>query len=232
MNYLIKKALEDDPVLKIGFERNLISATSLAKHIMNNNPGEDIKHESLRTAIRRLKRSKKESNLFHSAQDILAKSYLHVRSNMVKLEFKKDESTLHLINKSFKINEVYNNNDLFRLIKGHTVLHAIVEEINLDKIFDLFHGKIIRSHKGLSEFIIAMPFESRETPGVLLTLVNELSMNHINFVQAHSCGEEINIIVDGKDSQKCFNLLSNLFERCKINSGMVDNSSNIIEVEA
>ncbi|MBR9675630.1 hypothetical protein GOV05_01325 [Candidatus Woesearchaeota archaeon] len=218
MNYLISKTLEEDPILRMGYERKLISAGTLAKHIVIQNPERELHPESVRTAIRRLKRPKRnDSNLLEKAEKILADSALHVRSNMVKIEFVKDESTLQLINKSFKINELYNN-DLFRLIKGHSVLHAIVEEANMDKILNLFEGKVMATHKGLCEFIIAMPFNGRDTPGVLLTLTNELSLNSINIVQAFSCGEEINIIVDDKDNQKAYNLLTNLFKRAKINT--------------
>lgn len=216
-NYIISKILEEDPVLRIGFERNLISAGALAKHIVRLNPDRDLNSESVRTAIRRHKKDIKKLNVLDKAEKVLAESCLHVRSNMVKIEFKQDESTLQLINKSFRLNELYNN-ELFRLIKGHSVLHAIVEERNLGKIMKLFEGKVERIENGLCEFIIVMPFIGTKTPGILMTLVNELSMNNINVVQAFSCGEEINIIVDEKENQKAYNLLSCLFKRCKISS--------------
>jgi aspartokinase len=215
--YLISKTLEEDPVLRMGFERNLISAGALAKHIANLNPEQVLNSESLRTAIRRLKRNSNKIDILGNAAKILSNAYLHVRNNMVKIEFKKDESTLHLINKSFKINELYNN-ELFRLIKGHSVLHAIVEEVNLDKIVCLFDGKIINIEKGLCEFIVIFPDLGTRTPGILLTLINELSMNNINIVQGFSCGTEINIIVSEKENQKAYNILTNLLKRCRLSA--------------
>ncbi|MFH1317381.1 MAG: hypothetical protein ABII01_07710 [Candidatus Woesearchaeota archaeon] len=216
-NFLVAKTIDEDPILRIGFERNLISASKLAKHIVEMNSEKSINLESVRTCIRRLKKDIVKQNVLSNAQEIISKSYLHVRNNMVKVEFKKDESTLHLINKSFKINELYNN-DLFRLIKGHSVLHAVFEESNYERILDLFSGKIEEIDKNLCEFIILMPKDSKKTPGVLITLTNELSMNNINFIEAYSCGEEINLIIDDKDSQKGYNILSNLFRRCKLKS--------------
>lgn len=215
--YLITKTLEDDPVLRMGFDRNLISAGALAKHIVGLHPEYGLNAESVRTAIRRLKRNGNKVDVLGKAASVLSNAYLHVRNNMVKVEFRKDESTLQLINKSFKINELYNN-ELFRLIKGHSVLHAIVEDTNLQKIEELFEGKIIKTQKGLCEFIVIFPDIGTRTPGVLLTLINELSMNNINIIQGFSCGTEINIIVEEKDNQHAYNVLTNLLKRCKLES--------------
>lgn len=217
MHYLVSKALEEDSILRIGFERGLISPGNLAKQIVKIFPDQGLNPESVRTSIRRFKKNIKKQNILNKAEKVLGGSYLHVRSNIVKIEFKKDESTLQLLNKSFRINEIYNN-DIFRLIKGHSVFHAIVEEVNVDKLLDLFEGKIIKTQEGLCEFIIIMPQISRITPGIYMTLINELSMNNINIVQAFSCGEEINLIVDEKDNQKTYNLLTSLFKRCRMNS--------------
>ncbi len=215
INYIISKAFEQDSVLRLGFERKLISPGAVAKHIIRENPGKELNLESLRTTIRRYsKRIRKNTEFLGSARKVLARSYLHVRNSIVKVELNKDEATLELINKSFHINKIYNN-DIFRLIKGHSVLHAIVEESNIKDILSLFEGKIIGTHTGLCEFIIVMPFESRKTPGIILTLLNELSMSNINIVQAFSCGEEINIIVDDEDNQRAYNMLTGLFRKCR-----------------
>mgnify|MGYP006280522669 CR=1 FL=1 len=210
--HVVSEALDADPVLRLGFERNLISPGTLATHIGALH--QDINKESLRTAIRRLKRSGSRNQLLENAERILAQSYLHVRSNIIKIVFKNEESTLQIINKTFKLNELYNN-DLFRLIKGHSVLNAICEETHYDKIESLFSGKIENVFQGLSEFIIVMPKESMQTPGTLMTLTNELTLSNINIVEQFSSGGEVNIIVDGGDSQRTFNILSSLITRCR-----------------
>lgn len=217
ISYMIQNTLENDSVLKIAFQRNLISPGTLAKHIVKLNPQEGLNEETVRTSIRRMRRKSKrdDTNIIKSAQEVLARSSLHVRSNIVKIEFNKNEATLNLINKTFKINEI-NNNNLFRLIKGHSVFHAIAEETNFEKIKEIFSGNIIGLQKDLCEFIVIMPEMSKQTPGILLTLINELSLNSINIVQAFSCGEEINVIVDDKENQKAYNLLTDLFKRCKM----------------
>jgi hypothetical protein len=214
--FLIQKTFEEDPVLRIAFDRNLISAGTLSKHIIKLHPELNLNQESLRTAVRRLKRSSNKIDILGRAQKVLADSYLYVRNNMVKLELQKDESTLHLINQSLKIDE--NNNDLFRLIKGHSVLHAIIEESSLLKMKEIFAGKILNIQENLCEFIVIFSELGKTTPGMLLNLVNELSMNNINLVQAFNCGAEVNLIVDEKDNQKAFNILTNFFKRCKINT--------------
>jgi aspartokinase len=214
--YLIEKTFEEDPVLRISFDRSLISAGTLAKHIIKLHPELNLNEESLRTAVRRLKRNFVQGNILKNAQRVLAHAYLHVRNNMVKIELRKEDSTLHLINQSFKINEI-NNNDIFRLIKGHSVLHAIVEDSNLPKMKEVFAYKILEIKENLCEFIILFPEEGKETPGIILNLVNEMSMNNINLVQAFNCGTEVNLIVDEKDNQRAFNVLTNFFKRCKIN---------------
>jgi len=215
--FLIEKTFEEDPVLRIAFDRNLISAGTLAKHILKLHPELNLNEESLRTSVRRLKRSSNKIDVLGNAQRVLADSYLHVRNNMAEIDLQKDQSTLHLINQSFKINEI-NNNDIFRLIKGHSVLHAIVEESNLAKMKEMFAGKILDIRQDLCEFIVIFPEIGRETPGVLLNLITELSMNNINLIQGFSCGTEVNLIVDEKDNQKAFNVLTNFFKRCKLNS--------------
>jgi aspartokinase len=215
--FIVTRTLEDDPVLRIGFERGLIGPGTLANHITKIHPELALNAESVRTTIRRLERQSPKQSTASKAKKVLAGSYLHMRSNMVKLEFTKDESTLQLINKSFRVNELYNN-DLFRLIKGHSILHAVVEEVNLERIMQLFDGRIELIQKNMSEFIVVMPKESRDTPGILELLMGELGMNEINIVEAFSCGEEINIIVDEKDNQKAFNVITGLFKRCKAES--------------
>ena len=214
--YLIEKTFEEDPVLRISFDRNLISAGTLAKQIIKLHPELNLNEESLRTAVRRLKRNFSEGNILKNAQRVLADSYLHVRNNMAKIELKKDDATLQLINQ-FKFNEIHNN-DLFRLIKGHSVLHAIVEESNLPRMKEMFAGKILEIQENLCEFIVLFPEEGKETPGILLSLVNEMSMNNINIVQGFSCGTEVNLIVDEKDNQRMFNVLTNFFKRCKLSA--------------
>lgn len=221
INYVVSSVLDEDSVLRIGFERGLVSPGAVAKHIVAMHPGKELHPESVRTAVRRFRKELRKDSNMESVENILANSFLHVRSNMVKVEFSKEDSTLQLINKSFKINEIYNN-DLFRLIKGHSVLHAIVEESNLDRILNVFEGKIKMMQKDLCEFIVIMPYKARNTSGLLMALSNELALNNINIVEAFSVGEEINLIVEEEDNQKTFNLLNSLFKRCRANSETED----------
>lgn len=215
LTYLIQNCIEKDPIVRKGLARGLISPTLLATHIKKSNPTENISLEALRTAIRR---SKKELSNFTETQNktdhVFKDSNIHLKSGIAKVSFQKGDASLELINRSIKTMEIYGG-DTFRIIKGHRILHLLVDHENLDKIQGAFSERILNIEENLCEITINMPDKSRNTPGLFAAIIDEIALSNINIIEAFSCGTEINVFVEEKDSQETFNLLKNMLTMAK-----------------
>lgn len=215
LTYLIQKTVQRDSVIMQGLARKLISPRALAAYIMKAYPSQQLSLEALRTAIRRME---KDFTAIEEHKDLVNKyikdAKVHLRSGIVKVAFQKGDASLELINRGFKAMEIYGG-DTFRVTKGQKILHILVDEENLEKIKQVFHERILNIEKNVCEITIILPESAYSQYGMWAAFINEIALNRISLVDAFSCGTEISIFINESDSQKTFNVLSDMIDRAK-----------------
>jgi aspartokinase len=215
LTHTLCKSLERDPVLRLGFSRGLVSSRNFAALVVKNNPELGFNVEAVRTAIRRNEEKLKTIGPDNGKVDLVFKdSKVHSRSGVIKIVFKKGDESLDLITKSFKAMEIYGG-DTFHVIKGHGVLHILVDDYNLDRIKDIFRDRIIAVQDNLCEVTVSMPELSYSTPGLFAEIMQEVALNKINISEAFSCDTEISIYVKEDDALATFALIKKRIDRAK-----------------
>ena len=202
--------LDRQPAIKKCLSQRLINVSSLAKFIMQNGESniESMNVDAVITAIRRsIEDSAKES--FENKSLILRNSRLTCRNKIASIIVKKESSAMPALSNIFSSVDFLGAETL-RIVKGQSTIMLLFDEELLEKITKLFNPSlIIESRKKLGVITIALSLDQQKH-NAFCSILNELSINNVNVIEAVTCISEYMVFVDEKDMLKAHEILYKL----------------------
>lgn len=212
ISHLVKKLVDDRPLLAEGMEEGIISFGSLAEKIqpeIEKELGKKVKLSAIVMALRRhfetLQKTQKPKFDFHS--EIIMKTNLCdiavVKSPTV---FKKIENIHKLID--------FQRGDTLNIIHGNNEISIVTNEKHRESLLkELKQEKIINKESNLVALSLSFTKEFFNTPGIISTIVRKLSWENVNIYEIVSTLTELTFIISKKDSTKAYNRLQKLVEQ-------------------
>ena len=190
INKEVWRYLDNHITIKKTLREDLINVRALAKKVISDLHLTCSLNATI-SAIRRYDAEVKEHDDLPKVYGLLKKAKVLVRTKLASLLLKKTESVrIKEVNKYIKI---------------------IIDEKGLEDVQSLFNkSDIVDSEKNLGELTIIYGIDITKTPGVFALLSNELAANNVSIVDSTICHSEHLIIVQDKDLQKGFNVISGL----------------------
>ncbi len=210
---LTEEQVRKSPYLLDALRDGLINLSAYARQIIPNIEkayGDDVKITAVIMAIQRMDfgqishESKKLKSVFKKIKDI------QVRGHLVAYTIQSSEDIHKKIAKMFT--KISGRNDITctftQGVFESTLLISDSESKWVENI--LQDEKIILTTRNLSAFIILLPPENTHLSGVYYHILKQLAWEGINVVDVVSTTNEFTILVQNKDSGKCFEALRNL----------------------
>lgn len=207
INQQVWKLISGDISIQKGLKRDIINIRGLAKFFMKKY-GVKASLDSVISAIRRYDGS--ETFTEEELTSIFKHCIISTKNNVVCITARLDSL------KQFpKILEMQANHQInhTKFLTCPNSIKIITDNVNKDKILDLFNEKtIINLEDDLSEISISLSQKAISTKGVLARMANEVSLNNINIVELLVAPPDFLVYVKEKDIVKTHEVLLKLSE--------------------
>ena len=209
INKEVWRYLDNHITIKKTLREDLINVRALAKKVISDLHLTCSLNATI-SAIRRYDAEVKEHDDLPKVYGLLKKAKVLVRTKLASLLLKKTESVrIKLAALYPKID--FAGGDTLRIFEVNKYIKIIIDEKGLEDVQSLFNkSDIVDSEKNLGELTIIYGIDITKTPGVFALLSNELAANNVSIVYSTICHSEHLIIVQDKDLQKGFNVISGL----------------------
>lgn len=204
---LVRLAIERDGVLRNALIRGIVNTRAVARDIEMKSNG-TASFDAILSAIRRypVMSNVKENN--QAGHAILK---LSLRNRITVISLKNSHELQNTILKfSSELNSV--SGETFRLVTNMDTASVTIDTKNLER-FESFisNSQVNRILTGLAEIVIDMPIEIEKSPGILSSIVTELSINDVVIRQFTTIGPgRMIILVDESDATRAFETLQEL----------------------
>lgn len=204
---LVRLAIERDGVLRNALARGIVNTRAVARDIEMKANG-TVSFDAVLSAIRRYPVREVVQDPIRSEHPILKMS---LRNRITVLSLKNSRELQNTILKfSSELNSA--SGETFRLVTNMDTASVTIDTKNLER-FESFisDSQVNRKLTGLAEIVIDMPIEIEESPGVLSSVVTELSINDVVIRQFTTIGPgKMIILVDESNATTAFDTLQKL----------------------
>jgi aspartokinase len=207
---LVKK----NPFIHEGLRDGLINLSAYARQIIpiiEKEYGDEVKLTTVVMAIQRMDygnityETKKLKSLFKKIKDI------QVRGHLICYTLRLSNTLQKNVAKIFDKFSTRRNDVMVTFTQGvfeSTLIISGSEAKNIEKMLE--GEEILHTHRNISAFVILLPPENTSLSGVYYAILKQLAWEGINIVDVISTANEFTILVNDKDSGKCFEALRNL----------------------
>ena len=204
---LVRLAIERDGVLRNALARGIVNTRAVARDIEMKAHG-TVSFDAVLSAIRRYPVRGVVQDPIKSGHPILK---LSLRNRITVLSLKNSRELQNAILKfSSEINSA--SGETFRLVTNMDTASVTIDTKNIER-FESFisDSQVNRKLTGLAEIVIDMPIEIEKSPGILSSIVTELSINDVVIRQFTTIGPgRMIILVDESDATRAFDTLQKL----------------------
>ncbi len=206
----VEESIRKSPYILEAVRDGLLNISAYARQIIpeiEHKYGGEVKITAVIMAIQRMNfgsisyESKKLKALFKKIKDILVRGHLNV--------YTLQQSHTIASNVAKLFHKVGHRSDVMctftQGVFECTIILSASESPLFDKIFA--NEKVIEVQKKLSAFTILLPIENRSLSGVYYFILKQLAWNGINVIEVVSTLNEFTIVVNEKDSGRCFEVL-------------------------
>lgn len=193
----VREHLQEKPYLMYAIENGIINYSALATKLkpdIEDTLGRKVSMEAIAVSIRRYAEDLVKEASVQEAKllELLAKSQISMKNNIVDMTFKKGDLK----------------------VQGYTPIHTssgsnadtlVINNEDLSKV-DVVNAIDVR--KNLVEISIISPIEIEVTPGFVAYTTGLLASNGINIIEVVSCYTDTIFVVEEKDAVKAFEILS------------------------
>lgn len=205
----VKIFLDNDFIIRKCLFRNIISLRALSRYIIKILSLEEKNLDAVMSAIRRYKReerAKSEAEL----KKLFSKVAVKTRSNIIDICIKKSKKVLEQLDKINSIVDI-EKGEVIRIIQAEESIRIILDEKNLDKLFNyISKSDCISIEKNLNEINLHFTPEASKTKGIIALISSSLNAEDINIVEIISCAPELLIFIKKDDLLKALNVINNL----------------------
>lgn len=209
----VADAVRKSPYVLEAVRDGILNISAYARQIIpeiEQKYGSEVKLTAVVMAIQRMDfgsishESKKLKSLFKKIKDILVRGHLNV--------YTLQQSPTIATNVAKLFQKVGNRNDVMctftQGVFECTIILSASESVLFEKLFA--NEIVIEVQKKLSAFTILLPVENRSLSGVYYFILKQLAWNGINIIEVVSTLNEFTIVVNEKDSGKCFDVLQKI----------------------
>lgn len=204
---LVRLAIERDGVLRNALARGIVNTRAVARNIEMQSNG-SVSFDAVLSAIRRYPVKSVNQELIKAGHAILK---LSLKNRITVISLKNSREIQNTILKfSSEINSA--SGETFRLVTNMDTASVTIDTKNLER-FESFipNSQVNRKLIGLAEIVIDMPIEIEKSPGILSSIVTELSINDVVIRQFTTIGPgRMIILVDESDATRAFDTLQKL----------------------
>jgi len=207
---IVEKIVRDNPSLELMLSKDLISYSKLARYLKK-----EVKHElrkevrdsAIIVAIKRLQ--EKAAKSYEMPKDLSARS-LTTYSNLMEIGVVGSSALPEKIQEIYSFPEL-TEGAMLNISEGVNQTVFVFSEELEEKMKEVLAGeKVLVELKRISQISISFEKEMFETPGFLVYVLKELAWNGINVVEVISTYTELNVMVNGKDLTRAYDVLQKL----------------------
>ena len=204
----VQVLIDGDPSIADALQRGYANYSKIAKILkpeIETALETNVKLESVITAIKRAKVDYKP--LHENIIKIVAKSIIHLRTNIAKITV---EKTLHALEKVRNI-LVQWPNEFFQILEGSSAVTLIFDDKLFPNVKTIFERKeILDEKKNLAAIIVNSPREIIKTLGCALAFYQPVSRRRVNIEETMSCFTDTIIVLPLEDVSEAFSALTDV----------------------
>ncbi|MEM3383108.1 MAG: hypothetical protein QXL52_04075 [Nitrososphaerales archaeon] len=210
---IVNRIIENDVAFQDALRRGYGNFSAIARIIKPKVEGilqRDVKIQSIITAVKRAK--KFHDKFFENVKEIIAKSAINVRTDVVKLSIEKTRKSLLTIRNLLAEYQ----EEFLQVSESISAITIVFDQKLFHEIRSLFKEEDILEEKtNLAAIIVRSPKEIADTPGCIATFYSQLSRRMINIDDTTSCFTDTIMIVKMEDVGAAFSTLTELISEAR-----------------
>jgi aspartokinase len=210
---VVSKIIESDVALQDALRRGYGNFSAIARIIkpkVEEMMQRDVKLQSIITAVKRAKGS--YGRFFDNVKEVIAKSIINVRTDVVKLSIEKTRRSLATIRNLLAEYQ----EEFLQVSESISAITIVFDQKLFNEIRSIFKKEDILEEKtNLAAIIVRSPKEIAETPGCIATFYNQLSRRQINIDDTTSCFTDTIMVVKMEDVGAAFSALTELISEAR-----------------
>ncbi len=190
------------------FLEGLLNISALARKIATENNLEN-NVDAVISAIRRYEIKKEKKEKHEKVYDLLKKAKISTKTKLASILVRRTDESERKVSLIYsKIS--FKRESTLRLFEISNYIKIIADQEFLNEIMVIFDKEIESVEKNLGELTVNYGNDITKTPGVFVTLANEMAMNEISIIDSMICHWEHIIIVKEANLEKAFGIVMNL----------------------
>jgi len=202
---LTRKILRTNPTYLEAIGNSIANYRSIARQIAPKIENELKIKPSIEAIVNIIRRTDIKKTDITKIKEIVSKSKIELKSDVVILQLKENEKELL---------KIFNYKDKFIYVIGSPEYLTVILDEELMKELNV-KGQY-KIEKGFSAIKIISPEDIADTAGVIAFMIKELMREQINIVELVSKHNETNIIVHNTQAAITFECIQNLIQECRL----------------
>jgi hypothetical protein len=195
--------IQNHPFIKQAVKNNIVNYSKLARLISQEK--KILSLDAILIACRRYYDKLKKTNINLSIMDLLSKSKLSIRSNIIVIILDPDVSFKRVVELQKEIDE---KNEIIHVVRGTNAVTLITTDDFFKRIENIFKNNIFNVSKDLVEIVIKSSVKLESVPGVMAHMYSLFGENDINIIETLSCWTDTILVIKKEDLAKSMDLLS------------------------
>lgn len=213
ISHIVKKKIDESSFLQECIIKDIVSYGNLAANLqplIEQELGKKVKTSAVMMAIRRYSSSIQEKGLKKLPKDLVRD--ISIKTNVLDICIKKNDETFRKI-RDFHRSIDREKGEFVNIIEGDNEIVLVTNESCLPRLEKLFDKKNVKSkEKSLLSISIKFQGDFLHTPGVIYSVLRELSWYDINIYEVISTNQELNLILHKNDFTRAYTLLTKTFD--------------------
>ena len=210
---VVKKIVDDKPLLQEGLRQGIISFAALAEKIkpqVEQQIGKKINEAAIMMALRRHSESMKASDV--KRIKFAPQTQLTLKTNIVYFSLKRTPDLLKKLEKLYSGFD-YEAGDTINIIHGNNEVSIIINDKNEKKAAVAIGPEgITTKERNLVSISMALEKDFLYTPGVLFAVTRKLYWDDINIFEIVTTATELTFIFQKKDAMKAYAAIQEIID--------------------
>ncbi len=210
---VVKKLVDEKPLLQEGLRQGIISFAALAERIKpqaEQQLGKKVKEAAIVMALRRHGEALEESDARQTSFE--PHTQLTLKTSLVYFSVKRSPRLFRKLEALYRIFD-YEAGDTFNVIHGNNEVSIIANDKHEKRIAAaLGEERITTREKNLVSISMSFGRDFPYTPGALFAVTRKLYWDNINIFEVVSAATELTLIFQKKDAMRAYAALQELIE--------------------
>jgi len=213
ISHLVKSMINEKPFLQEALSKNIVSFGNLAEQILPKIETEldkKVKHSAVVMSLRRY--AQELEQLSQKPKQFNFKSEIVMKTNICDICVVKSPALMTKIKNMYDLVS-FEKGDTLNIILGDNEISIVTNEKHKERFLKSLKGeKIQNKESNLVSLTMRFSDDFIHTPGVISTIVRNMSWENINMFEVVSTLSELTLIIRQKDSTRAYVALQKLIE--------------------